>query len=103
MRRKPTKRCVPPMPCARRKTSDRKSTRLNSSHGYISYAVFCLKKKKKAPDDDDRLRLFYELIDGNERRHVAAAVVAKTDCSHRTYHVSAYSGTSAEATVYASC
>src|SRR2546422_5267914 len=27
-------------------TRDRKSTRLNSSHGYISYAVFCLKKKK---------------------------------------------------------
>src|SRR2546422_1597416 len=26
-------------------TADRKSTRLNSSHGYISYAVFCLKKK----------------------------------------------------------
>src|SRR3989449_5106483 len=26
-------------------TGDRKSTRLNSSHGYISYAVFCLKKK----------------------------------------------------------
>src|SRR5205809_2541926 len=29
------------------RTGDRKSTRLNSSHGYISYAVFCLKKKKK--------------------------------------------------------
>src|SRR5687768_18100701 len=29
---------------------DRKSTRLNSSHGYISYAVFCLKKKKKIND-----------------------------------------------------
>src|SRR5687768_18360879 len=29
--------------------SDRKSTRLNSSHGYISYAVFCLKKKNE-PD-----------------------------------------------------
>src|SRR2546422_8497330 len=29
------------------KGQDRKSTRLNSSHGYISYAVFCLKKKKK--------------------------------------------------------
>src|SRR2546422_7117272 len=29
---------------------DRKSTRLNSSHGYISYAVFCLKKKKKNKD-----------------------------------------------------
>src|SRR5256884_8672274 len=28
-------------------TRDRKSTRLNSSHGYISYAVFCLKKKKR--------------------------------------------------------
>src|SRR2546422_5764613 len=27
-------------------TGDRKSTRLNSSHGYISYAVFCLQKKK---------------------------------------------------------
>src|SRR6266436_9357921 len=35
--------------CARRRRPsrrDRKSTRLNSSHGYISYAVFCLKKKK---------------------------------------------------------
>src|SRR5687768_18068537 len=30
-----------------RRGADRKSTRLNSSHGYISYAVFCLKKKKK--------------------------------------------------------
>src|SRR5687768_17818732 len=30
----------------RSKPRDRKSTRLNSSHGYISYAVFCLKKKK---------------------------------------------------------
>src|SRR2546422_4640566 len=30
---------------------DRKSTRLNSSHGYISYAVFCLKKKKKNRTD----------------------------------------------------
>src|SRR2546422_6363666 len=30
-----------------RRSRDRKSTRLNSSHGYISYAVFCLKKKKK--------------------------------------------------------
>src|SRR5256884_4569416 len=31
----------------RAERQDRKSTRLNSSHGYISYAVFCLKKKKK--------------------------------------------------------
>src|SRR2546422_7430945 len=35
----------PPPPCR-----DRKSTRLNSSHGYISYAVFCLKKKKHDPE-----------------------------------------------------
>src|SRR2546422_3021398 len=33
---------------------DRKSTRLNSSHGYISYAVFCLKKKKKKKKQDTR-------------------------------------------------
>src|SRR6266511_3303565 len=33
--------------CLREKSSDRKSTRLNSSHVKISYAVFCLKKKKK--------------------------------------------------------
>src|SRR2546422_7042474 len=35
-------------PCSRfQVVGDRKSTRLNSSHGYISYAVFCLKKKKR--------------------------------------------------------
>src|SRR2546429_7041472 len=33
---------------------DRKSTRLNSSHGYISYAVFCLKKKTKVETTSDR-------------------------------------------------
>src|SRR2546422_9849052 len=37
----------PPNSAASTSTRDRKSTRLNSSHGYISYAVFCLKKKKK--------------------------------------------------------
>src|SRR3989449_4789059 len=35
---------------AHRLSTDRKSTRLNSSHGYISYAVFCLKKKKEHPN-----------------------------------------------------
>src|SRR2546422_4167167 len=34
-------------PERQRAWADRKSTRLNSSHGYISYAVFCLKKKKR--------------------------------------------------------
>src|SRR2546422_4400508 len=34
-------------------SQDRKSTRLNSSHGYISYAVFCLKKKKHRTSEHD--------------------------------------------------
>src|SRR2546422_5339966 len=38
-----------------RQERDRKSTRLNSSHGYISYAVFCLKKKNR--EDEDSLAL----------------------------------------------
>src|SRR2546422_6657460 len=41
-------------PNARGAATDRKSTRLNSSHGYISYAVFCLKKKKKASNNTIR-------------------------------------------------
>src|ERR1022692_215801 len=50
--------------------SDRKSTRLNSSHLVISYAVFCLKKKRSArPGDpsDDRAR--YHLGRGSEGGH----------------------------------
>src|SRR3712207_8592070 len=38
---------VPARPRRRGRRVDRKSTRLNSSHANISYAVFCLKKKKK--------------------------------------------------------
>src|SRR2546429_914331 len=38
-----------------RKLTDRKSTRLNSSHGYISYAVFCLKKKKKKKEKHNQV------------------------------------------------
>src|SRR2546422_7375128 len=45
-----------------RRNSDRKSTRLNSSHGYISYAVFCLKKKKK---QDNEARY----VDHTDRHH----------------------------------
>src|SRR5690625_5142183 len=36
-------------PCSRTEEDDRKSTRLNSSHVAISYAVFCLKKKERPP------------------------------------------------------
>src|SRR2546429_4361405 len=41
---------------------DRKSTRLNSSHGYISYAVFCLKKKKKSKDVDTSARHYVTIL-----------------------------------------
>src|SRR5258708_31239049 len=40
---------------------DRKSTRLNSSHQIISYAVFCLKKKRPAPTATERLRHHLDL------------------------------------------
>src|SRR3712207_7991237 len=39
--------------------TDRKSTRLNSSHANISYAVFCLKKKKKAHTSELQSRKYY--------------------------------------------
>src|SRR5258708_32068334 len=45
---------------------DRKSTRLNSSHQIISYAVFCLKKKKKK-----------ETLSHNERSHRAAGIASQ--------------------------
>src|SRR2546429_5301825 len=41
--------------------ADRKSTRLNSSHGYISYAVFCLKKKKIDPRIAGSAQLLFNL------------------------------------------
>src|SRR2546422_4786652 len=41
---------------------DRKSTRLNSSHGYISYAVFCLKKKTTVPEPNISLLALFVLI-----------------------------------------
>src|SRR2546422_7385121 len=45
----------------RHKMRDRKSTRLNSSHGYISYAVFCLKKKKKNYERDRQRPMIHRL------------------------------------------
>src|SRR5712675_3301376 len=47
---------------------DRKSTRLNSSHGYISYAVFCLKKKKTQKNLSKILK-HNEHNDKSEQRH----------------------------------
>src|SRR2546429_2572824 len=44
---------------------DRKSTRLNSSHGYISYAVFCLKKKQNIPARAADICYYAMLISGH--------------------------------------
>src|SRR2546422_8187469 len=44
---------------------DRKSTRLNSSHGYISYAVFCLKKKKKKKEETQSSQLTLRISVGS--------------------------------------
>src|SRR5437588_8701563 len=56
---------LPRCPCVlwTTRTADRKSTRLNSSHTVISYAVFCLKKKKQLLD-------LGELLDIPLTRHV---------------------------------
>src|SRR5205809_5745075 len=58
---------------------DRKSTRLNSSHGYISYAVFCLKKKKTVIG----MRLFLP-HSGQDPNNCIYRVVhpARVDCTH---------------------
>src|SRR3989449_6607224 len=47
-RAQPQDQCGDATPHDAPPSTDRKSTRLNSSHGYISYAVFCLKKKRDA-------------------------------------------------------
>src|SRR5258708_18102823 len=52
-----------PRPSARERRpprGDRKSTRLNSSHQIISYAVFCLKKKKKPENKDNTTRQLHQ-------------------------------------------
>src|SRR2546422_3063700 len=61
-----------PLPLAGQR--DRKSTRLNSSHGYISYAVFCLKKKKKKMRHAGTKSTHYDIIsDKILRRRVMAS------------------------------
>src|SRR5690625_6879869 len=50
------------------KSVDRKSTRLNSSHVAISYAVFCLKKKKER-DEPEEASATREPEEGQQRRH----------------------------------
>src|SRR2546429_753825 len=62
-------------------TIDRKSTRLNSSHGYISYAVFCLKKKKKSNVDHGELVRHIEESDKMKRQHAIYDACAHKSCN----------------------
>src|SRR2546429_5293102 len=66
------------------KPKDRKSTRLNSSHGYISYAVFCLKKKKKRTTHSGHLA---SGLCGSHRSQVRM----RTFLHHRVAEMYAYS------------
>src|SRR5256886_12400476 len=62
-------------------SSDRKSTRLNSSHSQISYAVFCLKKKKNAPARSDAYivrAIFYTFLITCIVRSLLALFVIRT-------------------------
>src|SRR2546429_7075027 len=62
------------MPSSNVSRQDRKSTRLNSSHGYISYAVFCLKKKKKFDSNPATFRHMHHLsTDELSRRYTLLA------------------------------
>src|SRR5256886_11003174 len=76
---RPSRRWRPSRSCARGSLvrGDRKSTRLNSSHSQISYAVFCLKKKKKKKHTDEQEIKF-------DRR--------RERCTHKTaaYHFAAH-------------
>src|SRR5436190_6316794 len=59
---------------------DRKSTRLNSSHTVISYAVFCLKKKKKTASDADRRQTgVEERFTTHDRQH--PAIIHLPECN----------------------
>src|SRR2546422_2987973 len=59
----------------RSREGDRKSTRLNSSHGYISYAVFCLKKKKKKTREMEIVR--------KTKRHIIALETENGSLQHK--------------------
>src|SRR2546421_456082 len=53
---------------------DRKSTRLNSSHDQISYAVFCLKKKKQTSELQERSDILCRLLLEKKRRNLQVPV-----------------------------
>src|SRR2546427_2247765 len=67
---------------------DRKSTRLNSSHSQISYAVFCLKKKKKPPYSHDH----YTNMPAHRRAHYSMHLANKVTLKG-VYTLLRYTGT----------
>src|SRR5438067_8429184 len=83
-------------PCRRRR--DRKSTRLNSSHVSISYAVFCLKKKKKnnktntQKNNHTKLETLYNITKSNTTHHDPNSEISTdnppTNITTTSYHTS---------------
>src|SRR5437868_9874237 len=70
--------CTPGNSGSLRGGEDRKSTRLNSSHVSISYAVFCLKKKHKTDDTSDQYahRFYYNNKNRTARMNTATCLFA---------------------------
>src|SRR2546422_7742685 len=70
---------------------DRKSTRLNSSHGYISYAVFCLKKKKNNTNKSSpeymtsRLTLASRTANPPRNKHISNTSTLPIMCNQSTH------------------
>src|SRR6266536_2809839 len=60
------------------RNTDRKSTRLNSSHEWMSYAVFCLKKKKKLLDGINVMKYDYKAV-SRETKFIASLYAAMPD------------------------
>src|SRR2546421_2191129 len=63
--------------------SDRKSTRLNSSHDQISYAVFCLKKKKHTSELQSRSDLVCRLLLEKKKRNKQTYVQHRDGCTEQ--------------------
>src|SRR5256885_11505346 len=83
------------LPSLYRCLEDRKSTRLNSSHLVISYAVFCLKKKSTHPGRDPRLFVLGEVQRGRQRRSGARNKTAnqtESDIRHIPHRLRMISG-----------
>src|SRR5687768_18000331 len=86
--------CPPTISLSPRR-SDRKSTRLNSSHGYISYAVFCLKKNsgvgvRRGCVVAQRRRGIVDVVDAELQRGAAAALSEVVDADQIELGVAAH-------------